>query len=286
MNEKIAYEFLLWDNCNNNCRFCFQRQNDKRLSLEERKLSLERVLAYLKLDFERGNDLILMGGEIFDTPSLFENLNIFFDSIIDMMLTGNINILRINTNLIYKKKDALYYLLDAINQNNLFDRFTLTTSFDVEGRFIGKTKDLMLSNLKEITKKYPCLYVTVNSILTNSLCNSILNKSFDIKSFQKEYGVEVLLIPYIILKNDLVASREKIFKTLRLVNDEIPNYISNMILRWGDNVNFERRIFRFNGKEYEYCTSENSECGHSVNFKNYSTHGTCLICDLKTLFGI
>ena len=70
-NMKKIYEFLLWNNCSNNCTFCHQRAherkiNDKILTPEEQIESLLCCQHFLDTDFEKGNHILLVGGEIFD----------------------------------------------------------------------------------------------------------------------------------------------------------------------------------------------------------------------------
>jgi hypothetical protein len=46
-----------------------------------------------------------------------------------------IDLLYINTNLIYENMSILFNFLDLIKNNNLFNRLKFTTSFDLQGRF-------------------------------------------------------------------------------------------------------------------------------------------------------
>jgi hypothetical protein len=79
--------------------------------------------------------VLICGGEIFDN---IKNLNIlidFFEKIIDLMNNNIIDLLYINTNLIYENTTILFKFLDLIKNNNLFNRLKFTTSFDLHGRF-------------------------------------------------------------------------------------------------------------------------------------------------------
>jgi hypothetical protein len=282
---KPIYEFLLWDACNNNCKFCFERQNPQRLTLAEREYSIDKLMQVIDSDtFIKGSHLLLMGGEIFDTPTVFDKLKPLIDKVIGMMKVGDIDILYLNTNLIYKKIDILVYLLERLKENDYFSRFQMTTSYDLEGRFTPKTEQLMLHNLEYVRNKYPNCNIAVNTILSNTVCNKILSREWDVKEFAEKYKVNLMLIPYIVLLPSLSASRSKIFKTLKFVDDEIPNYIHSMLLNLDNHQ--EKRIYRFNPstKEYEYSSCANSDCGHSINYKTYSTKGTCFVCDLKNTF--
>lgn len=281
---KPIYEFLLWDACNNNCKFCFERQNPQKLTLAEREFSIDKLMKLIDSEtFIKGSHLLLMGGEIFDTPTVFEKLKPLINKIIGMMQKNEIDILYLNTNLIYKKLDILTYLLERLRENDFFNRFQMTTSYDLEGRFTPKTEKLMLRNLEYIRNTYPNCNIAVNTILSNTVCNKILSKEWSVRGFAEKYKVNLMLIPYIVLLPSLSANRSKIFKTLKFVDDEMPNYIHNILLNLDNHQ--EKRIYRFNpmSKEYEFCSCENSECGHSINLKTYSD-GTCFVCDLKKMF--
>ena len=151
-NYKKVYEFLVWDNCNNNCSFCFQRKNPRIFNKSQRKIILDEVINFLNGDkFIKGSHVLICGGEIFDKPSDFNMLNSFFQKIIDFMKQDIIDLLYINTNLIYKDLTGIFTVLDLIREEHLFDRLKFTTSYDLKGRFKSKsTENLMLNNLKLI----------------------------------------------------------------------------------------------------------------------------------------
>ena len=97
---KRIYEFLLWDNCNNNCQFCWQRENPRIYNKMERGMVLRQVLEFIKSDrFEKGSHILVCGGEIFDKPSDFNDLDVFFSTIVHYMKSDIIELFYIN---IYK----------------------------------------------------------------------------------------------------------------------------------------------------------------------------------------
>lgn len=284
---KPIFEFLLWNNCNNNCKFCFQKQFNDNMDLEQRKRSINKVLEfYNSKEFIKGSHVLLMGGEIFDSPQIFNELNHLFDVTVDMMVNNDIEVLYINTNLIYKKLDGLIHLLDLIQKHNLFDRLKFTTSYDVDGRFNEKTEQLMLNNLKLIKQSYPEIRIVANSMLSNKLCDLILNDQINIPDFTKRYNLDwVNLIPYIVLIESISAPRSKIFKTLKHIDDQIPGYISKYIHNF--DLKQDKLLYKYNhhNDKFEFCSCDYLPCGHAENFKKYSRSGSCFVCDLKTMFG-
>lgn len=281
---KKVYEFLVWDNCKNNCSFCFQREKPRIFNKEQRKKILNEVITFLNSDrYVKNSHILICGGEIFDKPSDFNILDTFFKKIITLMENNIIDLLYINTNLIYKDLNGVYNLLNLIKNKNLFDRLKFTTSYDLKGRFKSKEDELlMLTNLKTIKNIYPECNIVTNIILTKQVCENILNNTFVLSNFIKEYQCKVNLIPYIVYDKNLSASRSVIFNTLKYVNKDIPGYLAEYI----PNISIEQEklLYMYKNNEFVFCSCKLSDCGHSINFKRYSENNTCFCCDLKEVF--
>lgn len=285
MRYKAIYEFLLWDNCTNNCSFCFQRENPRIFNKSKRQEILDETLSFIQSDkFEKGSHILICGGEIFDKPQDSLQLNHFFTKIISLMLNDIIDLLYINTNLIYKDKCCLDFLLRNIKANNLFDRLKFTTSYDLAGRFKTKeSEELMLQNLTWVKNIYPDCKVVVNTILTKQICNAILNRSFSIKDFIQKYKCWVNLLPYIIYNKELSATRGEIFSALKEVDKDVSGYLDYYIPNMS--ITQEKLLYLYKDGKFEFCSCKMAECGHSINFKRYSDKGTCFCCDLKEILG-
>lgn len=285
MRYKAIYEFLLWDNCTNNCSFCFQRENPRIFNKSKRQEILDETLSFIQSDkFEKGSHILICGGEIFDKPQDSLQLNHFFTKIISLMLNDIIDLLYINTNLIYKDKCCLDFLLRNIKANNLFDRLKFTTSYDLVGRFKTKeSEELMLQNLTWVKNIYPDCKVVVNTILTKRVCNAILNRSFSIKDFIQKYKCWVNLLPYIIYNKELSATRGEIFSALKEVDKDVSGYLDYYIPNMS--ITQEKLLYLYKDGKFEFCSCKMAECGHSINFKRYSDKGTCFCCDLKEILG-
>ena len=298
MKCKNVYEFLLWDNCNNNCSFCFQRKDCQNLNVFQKAKSLKKVLEFLNSDkYIKGSHVLLVGGEIFDnTDGLWsltqdcEKLSIwcdFIDEICNKVLIGDIDLLYINTNLLYSDHRLLNWLLVRLSQWNLYDKFKFTTSYDLEGRFHTKEREeLFLHNLKELKSPEIVSHdmnIVVNTILTKTTCEKILDGSFNPKEFCDEYKCDINLIPYIIYDEKLSAEPDKIFKALIRTDSLMPGYF----VKYFRNIdlNQDKLLYKYNptSGEYEYCSCKKSECGHSVNFKRFSKDGRCFACVLREL---
>ena len=301
-NVKPVYEFILWDNCNNHCTFCPQREKCNNLNIFQKAAVLKKVIEFLDSDkYVKGSHILLVGGEIFDnTDGLWsleqgcDNLSIwcdFIDEICNKMCRGDIDLLYVNTNLLYDDYRLLNWLLVRLAQWKLFDRFKFTTSYDLEGRFHTKEREqLFLDNLKKFKEPDVVskdMNIVVNTILTKKTCESIINGSFNPKEFCDEYKCDINLIPYIIYNEDLSAEPEDVLKALAHTDSLMEGYLK----RYYDNFNLnqDKLLYKFNAKtnEFEYCSSNKMDCGHYENFKFWTKQkDKCFICCLREYMGL
>lgn len=292
MKPKKIFELLLWNSCNNNCQFCFQKANknkypNKFLTDYQKSESIIKAKEFLESEkFEKGSHVLLVGGELFDNKFTIITETVFFNFlyyVIDKMVSKEIDLLYVNTNLIYQNTDYLVHFLNLIKENNLFERLKFTTSYDVYGRFkTEEDRKLVEKNLIKLKELFPDIKIVVNMIMTKQFCEAILEDKLNVKEFKKEFGVEVNTIPYIILKENMAATRDMIYKTLVKLDEQMPGYLRAYI----DNVAIdqEKLLFEYDGNEYKFMTAQNTSCGHNENFHLYTTNkDRCFICDMIKL---
>ena len=299
---KPIYEFLLWANCNNHCKFCFQQhqgQKDTFLSDEQKIESIQSERNFIaSKDYIFGSHVLIVGGEIFGGFSSaklsieFEN---FLDFLIKRMVVGKIDLLYINTNLIYSNTDSLIKFLDKIDSTNLFSRLKFTTSYDISGRFSNEQdRNMMLTNLQSLIERYRGrIKVVTNMILTKQMCDSIQNDidltnpeirndKGSVAGFMDKFQCNVNTVPYIILDEELAATRADIISSLEHTDRFIPGYFKSYV----DNFNLDqdKLLYEYHAGEVNklvFCSTENAPCGHSINFNRYQTdRKTCFVCDM------
>ena len=286
MQIKPIYEFLVWDNCKNNCSFCFQRKCPNIFNYEQQRYALEYTLNTIRSsEFEPQSHVLVVGGELFDDYNRQEMAIYFFEEISKLMENGHIDLLYLNTNLIYSLQclKNVIHILKFFEKNNLIQKLKFTTSYDIYGRFlIEKTKETFIDNLQKIKQEVPSVNIVVNSILTDQMCNSIMNHSFSPIVFAHTYNVEINLIPYIVLTDKLTPCREKVFQTIKQLYVEYPEFITS----WITNLNLKqpRRLYKHINDNFIRCECQNSKCGHSENFKLYSNNKTCFVCDMLEFY--
>lgn len=282
-------EFLLWDNCNNHCRFCFLKNKNSLNSFigdEERGHAIKCAHEYLNSDdFPVGSDVLLCGGELFDTKFTEGTKKEWTSFLEDLTLKAQfkfVDHIYVNTNLIYNINDELKDFLDKIESTELFDKLNFTTSYDPVGRY--KTREdrkLFFDNIKRLHEAYPNLKIVANMIMTKPVCDLILSNQLSIAALQEQHNITINLIPYIILVKDLIPEKTEVMDTLLMVDREVPGYLSSYVPRFS--VDHPRILLKYYHGGLQEVTSENNPCGHSVNFAKYSREGSCFVCDILAL---
>lgn len=298
------YEFLLWNTCKNNCRFCHQKANKARFpgkfpDDEGKYKSIKLVEQYIKNgNYIDGSDLLMMGGELFDTK-LSEKTERAFMQLIDTIFTRlhNRKLFRFyfNSNLIYEDMDLLYKVLDRFYNFEKFcknghwkcfipeNRVFFTTSYDIAYRY--RTEDdrhLVEDNLKRLSKRYPHITKTANFILTDKGCEFLLSNPKFPREFEDEYGCRLNPIPYIILDPAMAATRKTVQQTLLALNYADPYFLRTYINSM--KADKERILLEFDGTKLSNASSKNASCDHNENFRRvYKDDDRCFICDCMNM---
>ena len=291
------YEFILWNNCNNNCTFCHQKHNRKKypskfLSNDEKYDSIKAVYSFIeKLNTQKTFHVLLMGGEIFDIglPSKVKSELFSLGYLIAHYMKRNIiEYLYINSNLIYPDSALVTEFLDIFKEVKLLERIKFTSSYDIAFRF--KTElDESYHNIfcERLAVQYNEMAKVQNCILTDKACDYI-NGLDDTKLTEKFFGNSWAFnfIPYIKLNksspDELAPTRKKLLSTLVRINRCVPDFLD----RYTENLKAEqpRYIYEYNKGMLEYASSGNAECGHNENFRYvYNDSTDCFICDVLNL---
>lgn len=292
MKEKCkpVYEFILWNNCRNRCRFCWQRETgDKSAFLDDqgRIASVSAVKSFLRSDsFVRGSHVLLVGGEIFDGSDYSQESRDRFVSLFrfvsQRMLIGAVDIFYLNTNLLYPDLDLLFRCLDLAGEDGNLPRVRFTTSYDREGRFNSRgQRDLFLKNLETVCKTYPGMPVVANAILTRPMAEAILSGEEDFRRIT-DAGAGINAIPYIILDKRLAADFSLIRSALEKLDSIYPGYLEKYIRNLA--LKQDKLVYEYRkGSGLVFCSSDPAECGHSENFRMCLDDGSCIICRLEKL---
>ncbi len=311
---QTIYEFLLWNNCLfGDCTFCHQRAHerkidDKILTPEQQVASLNKCKEFLESNkFIKGNHILLVGGEIFDivNKDVKKEFIALIKEIKDKLCLNKVDLLYINTNLLYKDISLLDWFLALFEANGLLPRLKFATSYDILGRFTSKERELLFyHNLKYITDTYKDLKVVVNTVLTNEACKRICEDkfgadyllqylkeqdrdTFTIKDWIEYFRVDINTIPYIRLDDDKapqMPTKSTVLETLLHIDTIIPGYLK----KYSDNIALKqpKLLYEYNKskQDFDFCSSKLGECGHSVNFTRcFADSDRCYPCEIQKL---
>jgi hypothetical protein len=297
----LTREFLLWSNCPNNCKFCWQRIFDDKATWlnEEQKVKSVSLCKDDILSHPEPCDMLIVGGEVFcdQGAKVNEELSKLFEAVADKVHKGEIRFLYANTSLIYDNKVNLVSLFEAFD--GIEDSLKFTTSYDLSGRFnrkveSGLTEDdrfgLFYDNLKFIDTNYPRINTVVNTIVTKAVADAVLRpkageEPYNTHWFLDEYPntvVDVNLIPYIPIKGDTsldIRFSENV-KVLEEAEKRYPGYLIDYVQRL--DYNQDKLLLEYRSdKGYVERTAGAMPCGHNENFNLVSRADDCYICRLK-----
>lgn len=135
-----SYDFIAFENCNNNCTFCFQKNtvNSHFVNPLEVLARFDTLLSHIRENHTQVSEINIdiTGGELFYLPGLSEMYHEMFDHIalLKAEIGKPIRCL-LGTNLLYKDTSVLYDVLGYIIRKDRDILRGVFTSFDVSGRF-------------------------------------------------------------------------------------------------------------------------------------------------------
>lgn len=280
-------EISLWDNCQNNCAFCWTARSPKanKLKIENQIKSIQCATDMIKKSTK--DDILITGGEIFDStdPELVSSIKIFLNTLFDHFKYNSLNLFII-TNLINSNEDLLEALYTNIDNFRDKHRLHITTSYDVFGRFHSdQTKEEFFCHLDILGKKLPAYNLIVNTILTKSACEAFINKELDIFDLEARYNCNWNVIPFVSNIPAETPTKQTVFDALTTLEDEHPGFSKRFIPDLTSHV--ENVALKLNGGVEQIATAHLAPCGHSVNYSQYCTDSnTCFLCDVDEFFNV
>lgn len=189
IEKNTMIQYILWNTCKNRCKFCYWKYS---IINDDRVNNVKKVLELLDLDeVSNVGKISLMGGEIFDT-TFSKELREHFYKLIDKIFLLKKRLF-LMTNLIYNKDIELAKCLDYIKSIGHIKDTVICTSYDLKGRFHNADALQMYKDNCEYIKNNLDLHIEM--ILCSSLLDSIIDNTFSLKDFYKEYTDNVDFIP-------------------------------------------------------------------------------------------
>lgn len=150
MNVKTL-QIELWENCDNNCAFCYLRDKRQFSSIEERLEAIKSVYGILDKRLSAGFDAVgLIGGEFFegqlDTPELLTAFSTLINTLNTMCKQGTLKQVWVTASLV-GNLDCFNKCFEGVANK---DKFIICTSYDTVGRFRGDMRSNWFNNIKAL----------------------------------------------------------------------------------------------------------------------------------------
>lgn len=189
VSPKKFIQYQLWQDCNNGCKFCTDRNAvsvDKAWVLD---FVLERLDDPEVFDYSETG---IIGGEIFDNqlddPEVF---NLFY-KVIEKMCSMHFEKICIATALLYDMDKYFIPLLSYLKAKGVQDRILICTSYDTKWRFKTKAREQLWSNnMLKLKEEFPEFRTHVQTIITGDFIDKVLSKEFDIAKFCEKYNTRI-----------------------------------------------------------------------------------------------
>lgn len=242
-------EFNIWKDCKNNCKFCFNRIRNN----NEDKLSILKQVNFLldEKEIEDYKNISLIGGEIFDGQLDNPEVKTEFYKIVEKIINKNKKVF-IMTNLIYQDNKDFYDFIDFIKKNKYYDNITISTSYDIWGRFCEKTKKIFDKNFKYLNKNK--IKTTMTIILSAVFIEQYNTNKINIKKLKKQYTDFI----YFIAPN---TGEGNDFNSFMTQNDKI-NFFPKRL----DFIVFLNKMF-FYDKDYKVEDFMNSDYHKGIHYE-------------------
>lgn len=193
MSEFIQYE--LWKDCNNKCKFCFNKNQKDVNKIESLNFVINNLL---DKETDNYNEIGFIGGEFFDGQLKNEEVKTLFYKLFEICKEksdlNKLDKLYFTTSLIFdiSKNTDLIQFLDYLKELKLLNKSLLCTSFDLKYRFHNsKLLNYWTENMKFIHEQYPELKLHTEIIVTQFFIDAVLNNTFSITEFKRMYNTSL-----------------------------------------------------------------------------------------------
>lgn len=256
-----SFQWELWQCCNNFCTFCVLGKSSKYTAKERQLKSLADLKHALKnLDFEKYNNVSLIGGEFFqgqlDDPKVHDSFFEIIEMLASLYKDKKIGAIWCTATLTIGDQADLYTMLDIFDNAGLRPHpdysssgLWICTSWDKQGRFhTPENLENWQSHTAKIKKEYPWVKLNTSVILTQKICEMYLDGEFVPKEFMKEHKTDLVLSPPRIfdMENEGFES-QSMFKSMGETG-QLDKHITKMKADLEKNLGFrffpDRRTFR------------------------------------------
>lgn len=315
MAEIKAIQFELWQNCSNNCQFCFLNKSRIVSNPQQQIKHINKVIEILNSsELDEFDGIALIGGEFFEGQlSNIDVKNAWFkliDLINDLLLSKKIKQVWITASLMSKNQDDLY---ETLNRLPVYDEMVMiNTSYDSIGRFSSdEGEKVWYNNVTQVKKAYPTLVIHTTIITTQHFIEKVLSGSTIIQDINI-YSLIDFKLPTI-YSTDFInglsntGNNEKEYRAM--IFDALPRMPHKFFIEKRlDFITFMKEIYKIFGKEklknfcsnkvlakslhllsdnihlddrWGYSSFEIAKCKHHLDSYCYLDSDKCVRCDIN-----
>lgn len=313
-NQIRTLQFELWQECNNDCTFCYLGKENKKTKDDLKIASLKRT--YDKIsdisNYPEFNCIGYIGGEFFQGQLRNSEVRSEFFKLMsktaELYNSGVIEQVWISATLTIGSQSDLYETLNLFNNH---EGVWIITSWDTLGRFksdkMRSTWDFHMKNLK---KKYPDIKLNICTILTDDCISKYLSGELSFQKMIKEYDASFFFKQCGCIYN---SAREDSFEDQRRAkifsNEILPGFFPTRkkfidflrLFREQETSDMWSRLFniklradnlyrsfndgstdiyhRFKDTRGEVDDSAPMPCGHPFVYASYIDSDACCLCD-------
>lgn len=216
-------QYELWQTCNNNCLFCFNKANAHIDNDEAKIAALRAVIA--DLDVVPGTiqdklSIELIGGDFFQgqlhNPSVRTLFFQLMDKLVSLRDSKQIAQVVLFVTLTLGDNKDLYEAIDVLTRNAPADfEVWISTSYDTKGRFDAAKLENWKTHMTRLAC-IPTIHRNTTIILTQAFVDEVLSGAFDFQDFQDTYQTTLFFKHPLIMLDELAKHGD--------VSDQIIKY--------------------------------------------------------------
>ena len=258
---KKSFQWELWQCCNNICKFCYLGKDNRHTNKERQLKSLADLKQALEnLDFDKYNNISLIGGEFFqgqlEDPDVRRAFFEIIQMICDFYANKKIGSVWLAATLTIGDQADLYETVDMFDKAGVRPHeaygssgLWICTSWDAQGRFhTEKSQQNWEFHMKNLGVKYPWIKKNTTIIIMQKLCENYLSGKFVPHKFMDEFGTSLFYkVPGI--TQQCFDGTEEMEGILAWANaGKVDEYLSTVKAKINDDCGFQffpdRKTFR------------------------------------------